>query len=57
MKRVDVTRETALRDGIAAVRITHLSVDTRLVGRAELIIRELPYAAVDSGPALSIAER
>jgi hypothetical protein len=57
VKRVVVTRETTLRDGIAALRITHLSVDTRLVGRAELIIHELPYAAVDSGPAMSIAER
>jgi hypothetical protein len=57
VKRVDVTRETTLRDGIAAVRITYLSVDTRLVGRAELVIHELPYAAVDSGPAMSIAER
>lgn len=57
VKRVEVTRETALCDGIAAVRITHLSVDTRLVGRAELIIHERPYAAMDSGPALTIAER
>jgi hypothetical protein len=57
VKRVDVTRETALRDGIAEMRVTHLSVDTRLVGRAQLIIRERPCATPDSGPALSIAER
>jgi len=57
VKRVDVTRETVLRDGIAEVRVTHLSVDTRLVGRAELIIHEQPYAAADNSPALSMAER
>jgi hypothetical protein len=57
VKRVDVTRETALRDGIAEVRVTHLLVDTRLVGRAELIIHERPCAAPDRGPAVSIAGR
>ena len=57
VKRVNVTRETAFRDGIAEMRITHLSVDTRLVGRAQLIIHERPYATPDSGPALSIAGR
>ena len=57
VKRVDVTRETALRDGIPEVRITHLSVDTRVVGRAELIIYERPCATPDRGAALSIAER
>jgi hypothetical protein len=57
VKRVDIARETTLRDGIAEIRVTHLSVDTRLVGRAELTIQERPYAAPDHGPALSIAER
>ena len=42
VKRVDVTRETALRDGIAEMRVTHLSVETRLFGRAELTIQERP---------------
>src|SRR5882762_6983089 len=55
VKRVDVTRETTFRDGSADMRVTHLSVDTRLVGRAELIIHERPCA--DRGPVLSIAER
>jgi len=32
---------TALRDGVADLRVTHLSVDTRLVD-CRLIIRELP---------------
>ena len=57
VKRVDVTRETALRDGIAELRVTYLSVDTRLVGRAQLVIRERPFASPDSGPAPNTAER
>jgi hypothetical protein len=57
VKRVDVTRETVFRDGIAEMRVTHLSVDTRLVGRAKLIIHERPYAAPDRDLALSIAGR
>ena len=57
VKRVDIARETTLRDGIAEMRVTHLSVDTRLVGRAELTIQERPYTAPDDGPALSIAEQ
>jgi hypothetical protein len=57
VKRVDVTRETALRDGNAAMRVTHLSVNTRLVGRAELVVQERPCATPDSAPALSIVER
>jgi hypothetical protein len=43
VKRVEVTRHTAFFDGCAAERVTHLSVNTRLVGRAELTIHERPY--------------
>jgi len=42
VKRVDLTRETSLREGVAESRVTHLAVETRLVGRAELIIHERP---------------
>jgi len=42
LKRVDVTRETNLRDGVVESRVTHLALDTRLVGRAELTIHERP---------------
>jgi hypothetical protein len=55
VKRVDVTRETTLRDGSAEVRVTHLSVDTRLIGRAELIIHERPLRSSERDPALNIA--
>jgi len=42
VKRVDVTRETSLHNGVAESRVTHLAVETRLVGRAELTIHERP---------------
>ncbi len=57
VKRIDVTRETALRDGMAELRVTHLSVETRLVGRAQLVIHERPCPTPDDGPAPNIAER
>jgi hypothetical protein len=57
VKRVDITRETALQDGMAASRVTHLSVETRLIGRAELTIHERPCAAPDADPAPGIGER
>jgi len=43
VKRITVTRETVLLDGLAVERITHLSIDTRLIGRAELTIHERPF--------------
>jgi len=57
VKRVDVIQETALRDGSAEERVTHLSVDTRLAGRAELIIHERPYADPVRPSAAAIEER
>lgn len=49
IRRVDVTRDTALRDGIAQMQVTHLSVDVRFVGRAELTVQERPCAVADCG--------
>lgn len=51
VKRIEVTRATELCNGVAEVRITHLTIDTRLVGRAELTIEERPFAAVVAGDA------
>jgi hypothetical protein len=51
VKRVDVTRNTALRDGIAELQVTHLSVDVRFIGRAELTVQERPCALADCGSA------
>jgi hypothetical protein len=42
VKRVGFTRETVLSDGVAQKLLTHLSVDTRLVGLADLIVTECP---------------
>lgn len=50
LKRVNVTRENYLRDGIVEARITHLLIDTRLVGRARLVVVERPTAALGTAP-------
>jgi hypothetical protein len=42
IRRVAVTQDDLLRDGRIASRLTHITVDTRLVGRAELVIAERP---------------
>jgi len=50
LKRVNVTRENYLRDGIVEARITHLLIDTRLVGSARLVVVERPTAALGTAP-------
>src|ERR1051326_4331948 len=47
IKRIALTRETVLSDEMPAMRTTHLSVDTLLVGSADLMVRETPLAMVD----------
>jgi hypothetical protein len=42
LKRVNLTREASLREGIVETRITHLLIDTRLVGSARLVVVERP---------------
>lgn len=42
VRRINLTRENQLHDGIIAERITHISVETRLIGRAQLLIVERP---------------
>ena len=41
-RRVNLTRENSLRDGIVEARITHLRIETRFVGRAHFVIVERP---------------
>jgi hypothetical protein len=48
VKRVNMVRDTELRGGIAETRVTHWSLDTRLVGRAELTIQERPCILCES---------
>lgn len=57
VRRVEVTRETVLRDGIAAARVTRIWVHTRLVGPAQLTIWERPLPASDQPADLAIEER
>jgi hypothetical protein len=42
VKRINLTRENELHNGTIAGRITHVSVEMRLIGRAQLIIVERP---------------
>ncbi|MBA0087075.1 MAG: hypothetical protein HRJ53_18990 [Acidobacteria bacterium Pan2503] len=46
VKRINLTRENELNNGTIAKRITHVSVETRLIGRAQLVIVERPYSGV-----------
>jgi len=46
VKRINLTRENELNNGTIATRITHVSVETRLIGRAQLVIVERPYSGV-----------
>jgi len=48
IKRVAVTRENTLCDGIVESRLTHITVETRLIGRAELVIEERPLRSADA---------
>jgi hypothetical protein len=43
VRRVELVRDTRLRDGVPYLQTTRLAIDTRLVGRAEVTIRERPY--------------
>jgi hypothetical protein len=42
IRRIEVARDSNLRDGLPSTRVTHVAVDTRMVGRAELTITERP---------------
>jgi hypothetical protein len=44
VRRISMTRDTLLRDGVAYAKRTSVEIDTRLVGRANLTITERPYS-------------
>lgn len=44
LKRINVTRENHVQNGAVAMRVTHISAETRLVGRAQLVVVEYPSA-------------
>ena len=51
LRRINLTRENYFRDGVVETRITHLLIDTRLVGSARLVVVEHP-AAFEPQPAV-----
>jgi hypothetical protein len=40
IRRITITRDSGSHAGLPYLRVTHVNIDTRLAGRAELIIRE-----------------
>ena len=44
IRRLKITRDVSLQDGAPWLRTTHLEIDLRLAGRAELTIVEIPCA-------------
>jgi hypothetical protein len=53
IRRVAVTQEDSMRDGSVEARLTHINVDTRLVGRAEVVIEERPLGNGEARQAAS----
>ena len=45
IRAIEVTRDTNLRDGLPYTRVTHVAIETRLIGSAELTITERPLQA------------
>jgi hypothetical protein len=48
IRKIEVRRDTNLRDGLPYTRVTHVAIETRVVGRADLTITERPRQAGDS---------
>jgi hypothetical protein len=48
--KIEVLRDTTLLDGSPQLRVTHITLETRQVGRGELIITELPVSALEGIP-------
>ena len=46
-RKIDVTRDINLGEGLPYTRVTHVSIATRLVGNAELTITERPLRAAE----------
>jgi hypothetical protein len=53
IRRLKITRDVSLRDGVPCLRTTHVDIDIRLAGRAELMITEIP--CVHSASAIAVA--
>jgi hypothetical protein len=44
--KIEVVRDTAVRDGSPLVRITHMTIETPRVGHGELTITEIPLTSI-----------
>lgn len=42
LRRIEITRDTILRGSVVFARVTHVEIDARLIGRAELTVTERP---------------
>ena len=47
IRTIEVRRDTNLREGLPYTRVTHVAIETRLVGRAELTITERPLQTAE----------
>jgi hypothetical protein len=58
IRRIEITRDTIMRDGLPCTRVTYVAIDTRLVGRADLKITEGPVRTTDreTAPQLTTEE-
>lgn len=54
VKRINLTRENKLRNGAIDAKVTYVSVETRLVGRAQLVITEHPSSDLMTTPAVKV---
>lgn len=54
VKRINLTRENELRNGAIDAKITYVSVETRLVGRARLVIVEHPSSDAMTTPGAKV---
>ena len=57
LKRISLTRENQLENGAVVTRTTHISVETRLVGRAQLVVVEHPSSYPLAARRAPVAER
>jgi hypothetical protein len=46
IRQIRITRDSGSRAGLPYLRVTHVDIDTRLAGRAELTIRERPSTSI-----------
>lgn len=51
LRRVEITRDISVRDGLPYLRTTHVAISARLIGPAELTIKERPWMSPSDGVA------